>query len=126
MSGFKTLEHLAADRAAGNIVLIRADLNVPLDEAGNLRDATRLERLLPSLRHMSESGFRVGILSHFGRPKGKRNAEMSLQKVADALAGLLGRDVAFADDCIGEAAATALNALPEGGFCVLENTRFHA
>ena len=126
MSDFKTLTDLAADKAAGEIVLIRADLNVPLDDGGLVRDATRLERLLPSLQYLAEHGFRVGILSHFGRPKGQRNADMSLQPVAEALAGLLGKPVAFATDCIGEAAATALNGLPEGGICVLENTRFHA
>ncbi|HCL48235.1 MAG TPA: phosphoglycerate kinase, partial [Rhodobiaceae bacterium] len=71
-------------------------------------------------------GFRIGVLSHFGRPKGQRVVEMSLAPVADALAALLGQPVAFADDCIGEAAADALSALAEGGICVLENTRFHA
>lgn len=126
MSGFKTLEQLSAEHAAGDIVLIRADLNVPLDDDGKLRDATRLERLLPSLEKLSADGFRIGVLSHFGRPKGQRNADMSLAPVAEALAGLLGKAVSFADDCIGEAALAALSALPEGGVCVLENTRFHA
>ena len=126
MSDFKTLDQLAADRPRGSIVLIRADLNVPLDEGGAVRDATRLERLLPSLEKLSQHGFRIGILSHFGRPKGQRVAAMSLAPVADALAELLGQTVAFADDCIGEVAANALAALAEGGICVLENTRFHA
>jgi len=126
MSDFKTLDQLAADTPRGSIVLIRADLNVPLDEGGAVRDATRLERLLPSLEKLSQHGFRIGILSHFGRPKGQRVAAMSLAPVADALAELLGQTVAFADDCIGEVAANALAALAEGGICVLENTRFHA
>ena len=126
MSDFKTLDQLAADTPRGSIVLIRADLNVPLDEGGAVRDATRLERLLPSLKKLSQHGFRIGILSHFGRPKGQRVAAMSLAPVADALAELLGQTVAFADDCIGEVAANALAALAEGGICVLENTRFHA
>jgi len=126
MSDFKTLDQLAADTPRGSIVLIRADLNVPLDEGGAVRDATRLERLLPSLEKLSQHGFRIGILSHFGRPKGQRVAAMSLAPVADALAELLGQSVAFADDCIGEVAANALAALAEGGICVLENTRFHA
>jgi phosphoglycerate kinase len=126
MSDFKTLDQLAADTPRGSIVLIRADLNVPLDEGGAVRDATRLERLLPSLEKLSRHGFRIGILSHFGRPKGQRVAAMSLAPVADALAELLGQTVAFADDCIGEVAANALAALAEGGICVLENTRFHA
>jgi phosphoglycerate kinase len=126
MSDFKTLDQLAADTPRGSIVLIRADLNVPLDEGGAVRDATRLERLLPSLKKLSQHGFRIGILSHFGRPKGQQVAAMSLAPVADALAELLGQTVAFADDCIGEVAANALAALAEGGICVLENTRFHA
>ena len=102
MNGFKTLNQLAATQAAGDIVLIRADLNVPLNDAGKLRDATRLERLLPSLKKLSADGFRIGILSHFGRPKGQRNADMSLAPVAEALAGILGKPVAFVDDCIGD------------------------
>jgi phosphoglycerate kinase len=126
MSDFKTLDQLAADTPRGSIVLIRADLNVPLDGGGAVRDATRLERLLPSLEKLSQHGFRIGILSHFGRPKGQQVAAMSLAPVADALAELLGQTVAFADDCIGEVAANALAALAEGGICVLENTRFHA
>ena len=126
MSDFKTLDQLSADKPRGSIILIRADLNVPLDEHGTVRDATRLERLLPSLEKLSDDGFRIGVLSHFGRPKGQRVSEMSLAPVADALANMLGQPVAFADDCIGDTAANALSALAEGGICVLENTRFHA
>jgi len=126
MAAFKTLDALAADLAAGAVILVRADLNVPLDDNGAVRDATRLERLLPTLTELSQAGYRVGILSHFGRPKGQRVAEMSLAPVATALGDLLGAPVAFAEDCIGAAAQEALSALPEGGICVLENTRFHA
>jgi len=81
---------------------------------------------LPSLEALSQAGLRIGVLSHFGRPKGQKNPDMSLAPVAKALASLLGRAVSFADDCIGQPAADALNALPAGGVCVLENTRFHA
>ena len=126
MSGFKTLDQLTKDIDAKCIVLIRADLNVPLDDAGAVRDATRLQRLLPSLKKLSEAGYRIGVLSHFGRPKGQRVDTMSLAPVAEALAVLLGQPVSFADDCIGAAAQNALTALREGGICVLENTRFHA
>lgn len=126
MSGFKTLDQLTKDIDAGGIVLIRADLNVPLDDASAVRDATRLQRLLPSLKKLSEAGYRIGVLSHFGRPKGQRVDTMSLAQVAEALAVLLGQPVSFADDCIGAAAQNALTALREGGICVLENTRFHA
>jgi len=130
MSAAQSIEKLISDHASqalsGDIVLIRADLNVPLNEHGEVRDATRLTRLLPSLEALSQAGLRIGVLSHFGRPKGQRNAEMSLAPVAKALASLIGQKVSFADDCIGPAAAEALDALPAGGVCVLENTRFHA
>ena len=85
MGSYKTLDALAAEKASGSIILIRADLNVPLDERGKVRDATRLERLLPSLEKLSQSGFRIGVLSHFGRPKGQRVAELSLAPMAVAL-----------------------------------------
>ena len=126
MTGFKTLDDLTAQTPAGAIVLIRADLNLPLDETGGVRDATRLERLLPSLQKLRQAGYRIGILSHFGRPKGHVVDAMSLAPVAKALSARMGQAVAFAPDCIGETAASALSALPEGGICVLENTRFHA
>ena len=126
MSAFKTLDDLAQDQPRGAVILLRADLNVPLDDSGAVRDATRLERLLPSLQKLSDGGYRIGVLSHFGRPKGQRVAEMSLAPVATALGALLGKNVTFAEDCIGAAAAEALAALDEGGVCVLENTRFHA
>ena len=126
MTAFRTLDVLVTDLEAGAVILVRGDLNVPLDEHGNVRDATRLERLLPTLTELSNAGYRVGVLSHFGRPKGQRNAEMSLEPVAQALGDLLGTAVTFADDCIGTAAAEALRGLDKGGICVLENTRFHA
>jgi phosphoglycerate kinase len=126
MSAFRTLADLQNTAAPGDIALLRADLNVPLDSNGGVRDATRLERLLPSLDRLAQSGLKIGILSHFGRPKGQIVPEMSLAPVADALSGLLGRPVGFAADCIGATAQQALDALPEGGICVLENTRFHA
>ena len=125
MNGFKTIDDLAANVAAGSVILVRADLNVPLDDDGQLRDATRLERLVPTLERLSAHHYRIGILSHFGRPKGMPHADMSLAPVATALGTMLGRDVGFADDCIGARAADALTGLAEGGICVLENTRFH-
>lgn len=127
MANHKTLDDLfAAGSLNGKRVLVRADLNVPFDDKGNVSDATRLERLLPTLRDLGAKGAKVGILSHFGRPKGERNAEMSLKPVAEALASLLGKPVAFADDCIGDVATNAMAALSDSEFLVLENTRFHA
>jgi len=126
MANHKTLDDLFSEGSlSGKRVLVRADLNVPFDDKGNVSDATRLERLLPTLRDLGAKGAKVGILSHFGRPKGERNAAMSLKPVAEALSLLLGKPVAFADDCIGDVATNAMAALRNGEFLVLENTRFH-
>ena len=109
----------------GKRVLVRADLNVPVRD-GRITDLTRIERLSPTIRELAEEGARVAVCSHFDRPKGKRVPSMSLRPMADALAAVLGRPVAFAEDCVGEPARSAMEALPDGGVLVLENTRFHA
>jgi phosphoglycerate kinase len=108
----------------GKRVLLRIDLNVPM-ENGRVTDLTRIERVLPTIRELSAKGARLGILSHFGRPKG-RDPKESLKPVAAALGDQLGRPVAFADDCTGDGAAKAVKALKDGDVLVLENTRFHA
>jgi len=118
----KTLDDFAP---AGKRVLLRADLNVPVQN-GKISDLTRLERLSPTIRELSEKGARVIVCSHFDRPKGKRVPEMSLRPIAEALAQVLGRPVAFADDCAGEPAAAAIAAMANGDVLVLENTRYHA
>jgi phosphoglycerate kinase len=120
----KTLDDLIADGARGKRVLVRVDLNVPLGD-GKVTDVTRLEAVAGTIGELADAGAKVILLAHFGRPKGKRVADMSLAAVVPALAAVLGRDVAFAEDCVGEAAAAAVAALPEGGVLVLENTRFH-
>jgi phosphoglycerate kinase len=122
MPTFRTLDTLSP---AGQRVLLRADLNVPVRE-GRVTDATRIERLLPTIRELSDKGARVIVLSHFDRPKGKRVPEMSLKPLADALSASLGRFVAFADDCIGEPAERVVAAMHDGDVALLENTRFHA
>jgi phosphoglycerate kinase len=109
---------------AGKRVLVRADLNVPAKN-GVVTDATRLERLVPGLKDLAARGAKVIVLSHFGRPKGGPDAENSLAPIATALGKLVGLPVAHATDCIGEEAARAVGALPNGGIVVLENTRFH-
>jgi len=111
---------------AGKRVLVRADLNVPT--AGRrVTDATRIAQLLPLLRDLSESGAKVVVMSHFGRPKGERVAEMSLGPVAEAMSEMLAPiSVSFAPDCVGAEAKAAVEALEPGGVCVLENLRFHA
>jgi phosphoglycerate kinase len=110
---------------AGKRVLVRADLNVPVED-GRVTDATRLTRLVPGLLDLSRRGAKVVVLSHFGRPKGGPDKKNSLAPVAAELARLLGRDVPLAPDCIGDGAASTIAALPAGGIAVLENTRFHA
>jgi phosphoglycerate kinase len=120
--GFRTLDSLAP---SGKRVLLRADLNVPMHD-GKVGDLTRLERLTPTIRELAAAGAKVIVLSHFDRPKGKRVPEMSLRPVAASLGAVLGREVRFADDCIGDAAAAAVAAMAPGDVLVLENTRYHA
>ncbi|EFO31494.1 phosphoglycerate kinase [Roseibium sp. TrichSKD4] len=120
---FKTLDDLSD--ITGKRVLVRVDLNVPMDGT-KVTDTTRIERVLPTLRELSDKGAKVVLLAHFGRPKGERVAEMSLAPVAPAVAELLAKPVSFADDCIGAAAADAVAALENGGVLLLENTRYHS
>ncbi|HYZ61673.1 MAG TPA: phosphoglycerate kinase [Acetobacteraceae bacterium] len=108
----------------GRRVLLRADLNVPVHD-GRITDLTRIERLSPTVRELADKGARVIVCSHFERPKGKRVPEMSLRPMAAALGQVLGRPVAFADDCVGPDAAAAVARLSDGDVLVLENTRFH-
>ena len=123
MSGFKRLGDLAV---GGKRVLVRVDLNVPMQD-GKVTDATRIERAAATMEALSDRGARVVLLSHFGRPKGARIPEMSLKPlVAPLSAALGGKPVAFAEDCVGDDAAEAVAALPEGGVLLLENLRFHA
>jgi phosphoglycerate kinase len=119
---FKTIDDIAV---AGKRVLVRGDLNVPVKD-GKVSDATRIERLVPTLRDLLAKGARVIVISHFGRPKGKAVPEMSLAPVADALARTLGRPVAFATDCVGDAAKAVVDGLRDGEVALLENLRFHA
>jgi phosphoglycerate kinase len=117
---FRTLDD--AD-VKGKRVLVRVDLNVPM-ENGRVSDATRLTRIAPTITEIADKGGKVILLAHFGRPKG-RDAKDSLKPVAEALAKVLGRPVRFAEDCIGDAAEQAVNALKPGEILCLENTRFH-
>jgi phosphoglycerate kinase len=109
----------------GKRVLLREDLNVPMKD-GAIADETRITAALPTLRWLREHGAKTVILSHLGRPDGKANPTYSLRPIATRLAELLGTDVRFVDDCVGEAAVAASRALPDGGFALFENVRFHA
>ena len=111
---------------AGRRVLLRADLNVPMKD-GKVTDATRIERLAPTIRELAGAGARVVVLSHFGRPDGQRRDDMSLRPLAGALSGALGgAPVSFASDCIGPEARAMVDRLADGQVGLLENLRFHA
>jgi phosphoglycerate kinase len=119
---FRTLKD--AGDLKGKRVLLRVDLNVPVKDS-KVTDATRIERVAPTIKALSDAGAKVAILAHFERPKGKRIPEMSLKPVAAAVAKVVGRPVGFVDDCIGPEAEAAVKNLADGGIAVLENTRFH-
>src|SRR5215203_394766 len=121
MPNFRTLDD--AD-VKNKRVLLRVDLNVPM-ENGKVSDATRIERMAPTITEIADKGGKVILLSHFGRPKGP-NPKDSLKPVTAAVADIIGRPVAFAEDCIGEQAEIAVNAMKSGDILCLENTRFHA
>ncbi|MCL6706623.1 phosphoglycerate kinase [Pseudomonas sp. R2.Fl] len=122
MPAFKTLDDL--NDIAGKRVLVRVDLNVPVAD-GKVSDATRIERVAPTIKELSDKGAKVILLAHFGRPKGEPVADMSLKPIASAVEGVIGRAVAFAGDCIGQAASDAVATLNNGDILLLENTRFH-
>jgi phosphoglycerate kinase len=118
---YKTLSE--AD-VRGKRALLREDLNVPMKD-GAIADETRITAALPTLRWLREHGAKTVILSHLGRPDGKPNPKYSLRPLAARLSELLGTPVTFVDDCIGEKAVAASKALPDGGFALFENVRFH-
>jgi len=104
-------------------VLVRVDLNVPV-ENGKVADRTRIERVAPTIREIADKGGKVILISHFGRPKGFDRKD-SLKPFAPAIAEVLARPVAFAEDCVGEKASAAVSAMKPGDILCLENTRFH-
>ncbi|MBI1216578.1 MAG: phosphoglycerate kinase [Alphaproteobacteria bacterium] len=120
MKKFLTLDDLAPK---GKTVLLRADLNVPMQD-GKVTDLTRITRLAPTLKELSEKGAKTVILSHFGRPKG-RDDSLTLAPVGQALSAALGSPVGFASDCVGDTAKAAVDAMKEGDVLLLENVRFH-
>jgi phosphoglycerate kinase len=123
MAAFRTLAD--AGDVRGKRVLLREDLNVPLKN-GAVGDETRILAALPTLRWLGARGAKTIVLSHLGRPDGKVDPKYRLRPVAARLAERLGQPVAFVDDCIGDAAVAASHAVPDGGFVLFENVRFHA
>ncbi|WP_298428284.1 phosphoglycerate kinase [Rhodoblastus sp.] len=121
MSAFRTLD---SAELKGKRALVRVDLNVPM-ENGRITDATRIDRILPTLNEISSKGGKVIMLAHFGRPKNGPDEANSLKPVAAAVSQRLGKAVAFASDCLGPAAAEAVAKMKDGDFLLLENTRFH-
>ncbi|WP_019444485.1 phosphoglycerate kinase, partial [Brucella abortus] len=105
-------------------VLVRVDLNVPMAN-GEVTDLTRIERIVPTIAELSRKGAKVILLAHFGRPKGVASDENSLKHVVKPLSKVLDHSVHFAEDCIGDKAKAAVDALKDGDVLLLENTRFH-
>ena len=110
---------------AGKRVLVRVDFNVPLDEAGRIVDDTRIRAALPTVEYLLAQGASVILMSHLGRPRGRRVPALSLTPVAESLSQLLGRAVGMAPDCVGTEVAAQAAALQPGQVLLLENVRFH-
>jgi phosphoglycerate kinase len=122
MTSLRTLDDLEVE---GRTVLVRLDLNVPM-QGGEVTDKSRIERSVPTVRELVEKKAKVVVLAHFGRPKGKRESSMSLRPLCKPLSDALdGIPVGFAEDCIGEVAERAVAGLKPGDVLLLENLRFH-
>src|SRR5712691_13306323 len=122
MPKFRTLDDIDV---RGKRVLLRADLNVPI-KAGIVTDATRIERLAPTIEALIDKGAKVIVMSHFGRPKGGPDPALSLRPlIAPLEKAIAGRKVAFAADCVGDEAKRVVAALRPGQVALLENLRFH-
>jgi phosphoglycerate kinase len=122
MTSFRTLDDIG--NVKGKRVLLRVDLNVPVQD-GKVSDATRIERVTPTITELSDKGAKVILLAHFGRPKDGPDPSLSLKLIAYETAKVIGRPVGFAKDCIGPDAAAAVASMKNGDIVCLENTRFY-
>jgi phosphoglycerate kinase len=120
----KSIASLSAADLTGKRVLVRADFNVPVDDAGNITDDTRIRAALPTIKDLTGKGAKVILCSHFGRPKGV-DEKLRLNPVAQRLSELLGQAVVKCDDCIGDTVASAIAAMSNGQVALLENVRFY-
>jgi phosphoglycerate kinase len=116
---------LRGQNVSGKRVLVRVDFNVPMDEFGNIEDDTRIRASLPTIEYLLDAKAKVILMSHLGRPNGKRNPKLSLQPVAKRLSRYLNREVKMAPDCVGEEVKRMVENLKEGEVLLLENLRFH-
>jgi phosphoglycerate kinase len=124
VAGYSTLATLIEQGVAGRRVLVRSDLNVPLDGT-TITDDGRIRASVPTIRELADAGARVVVTAHLGRPQGAPEDRYSLRPVAARLGELLGRDVAFATDTVGDSARATVGALEDGQVAVLENVRFN-
>jgi phosphoglycerate kinase len=122
MADFRTLDDIGDIQ--GKRVLVRVDLNVPMAD-GKVTDDTRIERIAPTIKELSDKGAKVVLMAHFGRPKDGPDPALSLEPIARATSEVIGRPVAFVSDCIGEKAQGAVFSLNPGDILLLENTRFY-
>jgi phosphoglycerate kinase len=122
----KSLANLSKSDLEGKRALVRADFNVPLDDAGNITDDTRIRAALPTIQDLISKNAKVILASHFGRPKGEVKDKLRLTPVAKRLSELLGKEVVKCDDCIGDEVANKVGGLQNGDVILLENVRFHS
>ncbi|NEQ19208.1 MAG: phosphoglycerate kinase, partial [Microcoleus sp. SIO2G3] len=120
----KTLANLSAEDLSGKRALVRVDFNVPVDDAGNITDDTRIRAALPTIQDLTQKGAKVILVSHFGRPKGVDD-KLRLTPVAKRLSELLGQEVVKTDDSIGDEVSAKVGALQNGQVLLLENVRFY-
>jgi len=123
MQGYKTIEDLGD--LNGKVVMLRADLNVPMDENFHVTNTARIDRTVPTIKTLMKKGAKVVVISHFGRPEGKGDLKNSLSHVAPELEKALGSKIVFVDDCIGEKVANAVKSMKGDEVLLLENLRFY-